>query len=76
MIQSTIQKLWYNVTIHIFNILFTIMTTPFVFVGDFNCIISDLDTKSGNMATSNNLKLILENIIDTNSHFQYFYSLL
>ena len=34
-------------------------------LGDFNCIISDLDTKSGNMATSNNLKLILENIIDT-----------
>jgi exonuclease III len=34
-------------------------------LGDFNCIISDLDTKSGNMVTSNNLKLILENIIDT-----------
>ena len=34
-------------------------------LGDFNCIISDLDTKSGNMATSNNFKLILENIIDT-----------
>ena len=34
-------------------------------LGDFNCIISDLETKSGNMATSNNLKLILENIIDT-----------
>jgi exonuclease III len=34
-------------------------------LGDFNCIISDLDTKSGIMATSNNLKLILENIIDT-----------
>ena len=34
-------------------------------LGDFNCIISDLDTKSGNMATSNDLKLILENIIDT-----------
>jgi hypothetical protein len=32
-------------------------------LGDFNCIISDLDTKSGNMATSYNLKLILENII-------------
>jgi hypothetical protein len=34
-------------------------------LGDFNCIISDLDTKSGNMATSNNFKLILENIMDT-----------
>jgi hypothetical protein len=34
-------------------------------LGEVNCIISDLDTKSGNMATSYNLKLILENIIDT-----------
>jgi exonuclease III len=40
-------------------------TDKYMVLGDFNCIISDLDTKSGNMVTSNNLKLILENIIDT-----------
>lgn len=37
----------------------------YMLLGDFNCISSDLDTKSGNIATGNKVKLILENILDT-----------